>query len=179
MTSILRWPRSWPSCLRLATTVVLVTGCVPVPAHPVQSPLGAPVEVIGAQGSIMQGELLAVSEDSLWLLRTQAEGGALAAVSLRQTRAVRVRHGTRPLPRTALTGLALGTALSALVPLGAWATKGQLIVSFGLFGLIIGVERGPLATDEVTPPTPAMLAKWARFPQGFPSSVPDSLPSRR
>lgn len=173
MSAPMRCIRARRSTVPLAAAAFLVAGCAMGPKHPVRSPLGAPVEVVRTRGESVRGELLAVSTDSLWVRGARSEGAVLNALSMREIRVVRVHHG----------GVSMLPAMvpGALILVGSSMVRefSSVIGAFGMGVLLVGVERASLATLTITRPTPSALAPWARFPQGLPGHVLDSLPPRR
>ena len=129
-------------------------------------------------GTIVRGELLAASDDTLWLLAGAAQ---LAGYSFRDIRDVWItRHSM-----TAASGIAWGIAVGLLSGIGL--SKACNEVSDGCGDVLLGSLAGGLvwgglaaislersSRQRIRPVTAAELAPYCRFPQGPPARL-DSL----
>ena len=129
----------------------------------------ARVEVTGGN---VNGELLAVGEDSLWVL---ANGG-LAAIPQTDVRRVRVqRHefsGGRAMSWAAIGGLVTGAGMTiACSAVDGTSGCGGVFVAVGFSWLVfgglaaLGVENSRWVDINSYP---MALSRYARFPQGWP-----------
>ncbi|MBY0489692.1 MAG: hypothetical protein K2R93_07595 [Gemmatimonadaceae bacterium] len=139
---------------------------------------GAPVRLTMVADSALKftGELLAVSNDSLWLRDTHATVRVwpLASIS-----SVRVSRQTQVFARTVLRGVAFG-AVSGAALAGACSTisdgcEAVMGIWTGVFTgvslLAGGLSHAQVEYLRVHPPTRPALAPWARYPQGLPPAV--------
>ena len=159
----------------LAVLLATVTGCAASSQAPrgfVTDRAGEPFDVRGAWVraevaglGVLQGELLALDADSLWVL-TQAD--SLAAVARPRVGAVRVEAYTTKGIETA--GWPLVGALSAV-------THGYLLVFTAPFAWgIAGIETARVHSGQGVVRTELQeeidgLGRYARFPQGLPAGL--------
>jgi hypothetical protein len=173
--------RRRPRAVATLLALVLSSGCATTPKVPV---LGRSVAVVPeGEGPEVEGELLAVGPDRLWV----QDEDEVTEVPLPAVRAVRVkRHdfgAGRAIRWATLGGLLTGGALAGacgtvegtencgvvgLVALGAWLLVGALSAS--------SMESS--SRLELWQPTPKALRPYARLPQGLPEFLkPPTLSS--
>jgi len=143
-------------------------GWLPSPQETPTDPYGAWIDVVTLQGTELRGELIAVHDDSVFVL---PEDGVLVATARADVR----------LARTAFYASQYGG-------LAAWATVGSIAtVSNGLLAvgtLPLWLIIGPIAVgaDSRAPLTSVRhddrwvdVRKYARFPQGLPPALDRSV----
>lgn len=157
---------------RTALAAVLTTSCArnTAPVGWLPSPKGAPsfpyggwIELAITKDSSIDGELLAVTSDSVWVMRD--DGGVV-------------------IPTARVTAGKLTAYLSGANSTAGWTTLGVLsTVSNGWFlgltapawiitGTVAGTRESHAPERKVPPLTWPDLAAYARFPQGLPVGVP-------
>jgi hypothetical protein len=161
--------------------VALAGAAAPAAAQRQRDVLGSPVRLQLPDGPRLGGELLAVQPDSMWIMVK----GAGRAIPLAGLRTVQVRR--RGLDAGAiLTWTAVGGAVTGAVLAAACASvasEGDIscnsifvstLVVWGVFGGGVALLAG--SPHRQLPPEPAVLAPYARFPQGLPRGfLVDSL----
>jgi hypothetical protein len=161
---------------RMALLVVPLLATSPVAAQSHAGPhqprrLGSRVQVVFVRDAPRAtGELLAVRQDSLWLLAPDQ----MLAVPMAQVRQVEVR---RPglnaggvliwtLVGGLLTGGALTAACSSVEDASCGGVLPAVLLSWGIVGGITAAATG--SGTRRLPAQPPALAPYARFPQGLP-----------
>lgn len=134
-------------------------------------------------GGEIRGELLSARGDSAWVLERSSQ--RVVAVRLGDIRSADVqRHGL-----TAGKGLLWGGVVGALSGIGLAAACSKVSDGCGavfvgslaaglLWGGLSALSLGPSSKWHFEPPTADSLARFARFPQGPPPGMRDSLAAR-
>lgn len=149
------------------------------PAQRLSPPLGHQVRVRVSGGERGSGELLAVDRDTLWLLQSHAVIG----VPLSEGLDVRVDRGGMgsggALIWAVAVGVASGTALTAACSSVDGANCGAVFVGTVALWTLVGALSGRSLEKSryltLTNPQAEQLRPRARFPQGLPTRVRDSL----
>lgn len=144
----------------------------------------ATVQTTGPSADKWAGEILAVEQDSLWLLQS----GEVVGVPLVGVESIRIRqHGLGP-------GQALGWSLAGGIISGLLLTAacssvedtsgcGSVFVGAMVVWMTIGLISSATlheATVKLRPPlTDSYLRRYARYPQGRPANLPTSTSSPR
>lgn len=135
--------------------------------------LGYHVVLDAEHGGKIKGELIAVSPDSLWLLRDNA----LNVFPLADMRQVNVRQSSfgagTALLWSLVVGAASGVALTAACESVACDCGGVLpamLLSWTFFGGIAALAVEPSHYAEFRAPAADQLRPYARFPQGMPEA---------
>ena len=159
-------------------TVVLWAGLLAGCSSALQplSPLGREVSVSRVDNEVNVGELLAVSEDSVWMVQPSGN----VSVPIGEVRRVNVRIGHLTwgdaVGYGAAVGLLAGAAMMTACNQAEADGCGSVLVGFGVSGLIWGAIAG--LTFEASSHRRFTRQQWealrayARFPQGLPDSVP-------
>ncbi|MDH4043090.1 MAG: hypothetical protein OEY20_09370 [Gemmatimonadota bacterium] len=142
------------------------------------SPFGADVVLKPrkgrAAGPTIQGELIAVSPDSLWLLQSSTT----IAVPLAEVGGVQMRRfhsgASAALIWGLVGGLVSGGLLTAACATVEDASCGGVmafsLITWGLWGGIGAATLGSSSTRTL-PPSEGALRGYARFPQGLPGDL--------
>lgn len=158
--------------LRTMVTSVLALGILPSTLH-AQQVVGYTLTVRRVAGPSIQGELLAVTHDSLWLREdsgvralglNEMVSGWVPKADLKPGRALYIGLGVGLLSGALLTGACNSVADGCGSVLFASALSGLVIGGLSALSLRSGSRR-KLAPD------PAQLAPYARFPQGPPRGL--------
>lgn len=163
---------------------LLASACMPARTKP--SPLGARVTLYTDAGTV-SGELLAINDDSLWVLSPNAAGPR--AVGRSGVRNAIVHRGAgvgslafRGVLFGAVTGLGMFGACASLSGDEASTGCGGVFVTStliaGALGLFAASSMESARDLVVARVTPAALARFARWPQGRPQmeAPPSSSP---
>ena len=164
----------------IAIAAVLTIGCagntapvgsLPSPKEAARFPYGGWIELTITPDSSVDGELLAVTSDSVWVL---AQGGGVV------------------IPTAQVTAGKVTTYLAATGAVAGWTTLGVFsTASNGWFlfftapawiitGIVAGNKESHAPERRVPPLAWPDLAAYARFPQGMPAGVSlDSLKARK
>ena len=153
---------------------LVVSACMPPRTKP--SPLGARVTLFANSGTV-SGELLAINDDSVWVLVPETAGPT--ALGRGRIRNAIVHRGAgagslamRGVLFGAVTGLGMYAACSSLSGDEASTGCGGVFVTSTLIAGALGffaASSMEWARDlEVARVTPAMLSRFARWPQGRP-----------
>lgn len=143
------------------------------PAQRLKPPMGSEVRINLSRERSISGELLAVNQDSVWLLRRHE----LASVPVSEISEVRVdrggMRGTTALLWSLTFGVISGVALHIAcesVSDGSGCTI--LPVTLGLWTIVGITSAASLESTRhaTVPPEPTSLRAWARFPQGLPAA---------
>jgi hypothetical protein len=131
--------------------------------------LGSQVRLELYDGSGMSGELLAVQQDSVWLLVR----GEMRVIPLGGLERVQVRRpgidATDILLWTVVGGAATGGALTAACSSVSEGCGPVFVVTLVLWWLVGGIAaENTQSPDRWLRPDSAALAPYARFPQGLP-----------
>jgi hypothetical protein len=134
---------------------------------------GAEIRVLMSTGDRLEGELMAVTPDRLWLL---TGGSDLRTAGSREIlRVDRQRHGLGT--RRMLTWIGVGggvTTAAMMVACGsvddAGGCAGFGLLWAGAWALVGGISWALIRPGQrVTPEALEDLRPWARFPQGLPA----------
>jgi len=124
-------------------------------------------------GGKAKGELIAVSPDSLWLLRDDA----LSVFPLAGTRQVDVRESSFGAGKALLWSLAAGLISGAVLTAACESIDGDcgyvlpgVLLSWTFFGGIAALAVEPSRYSEFPAPAADQLRPYARFPQGMPEA---------
>jgi len=164
--------------------VLALSACMPARTKP--SPHGARVTLYSNSGTV-SGELLAINDDSLWVLSPTAAGPTALPVSRVRNAIVHRGAGVGSLAVRgvlfgAVTGLGMFGACASLGPDdggpsgcgGVFVTSTLIAGALGLFAASSMEAARDLSVARVTP---AALARFARWPQGRPQmEAPPSSP---
>lgn len=164
----------------LAFVLVLGSACAPpqVTAH--RGVLGAPIRAtVDGTPESLNGELLAVGEDTLWVA---VEEGLQHAILSRVSEAridrggKGMRHG---LHRGVVFGLVTGAAMTAACSSvedgeGCGGVFVMSTVISTVFGALAGATNESRRFLRVERPTAPTLVPWARYPQGLPTMIRES-----
>lgn len=162
--------------MRTRIVVICCIGLlVAAPPAAAQSITGHTVHVDRTGSRGLEGELLAVTADSLWLLADRQ----VTAVTLQEVRKSWVRRLGAPRSQTALmigigTGLVSGLLLTVACASVEDASCGAVLPVFALNGLLYGglaARSIEGASRRQVDPTAGALAPYARFPQGPPAGL--------
>lgn len=167
---------------RRVVSIAALLMAAPLPAHPqIRAPRGSPVKVERfPKAPRIFGELIAASNDSVWVL---ADTG-LVVIPARQIQRVfvkRVPIGTQGvLVWGLIAGVTSGVLLNAacegdpsLDCSGVFLASALVWAGFGTFWALIA---GPAYKGYWSPEFNTQLRKFARFPQGLPQPFePQSL----
>ena len=140
-------------------------------------PLGSRVRLNLTGERNLNGELLAVDHDSVWLLQKHE----LASVPLGDVSEVRVDRGGMGAKGALLWSLTFGIVSGVALQTACESVSDDcniLPVSLGLWAIIGAASAASLQSTRQTtvPPEPTSLRLWARFPQGLPAAFArDSL----
>lgn len=160
------------SCLALALVAACATnsapkGFLPSPEEATASAYGGWIELTSGEGRNerrVEGELLAVTADSVWVLTDS--GGALVVHT------ASVRKGKLTAYRSNAGKVASWTFLGVL----STASNGLLLILTAPLWIITGTVAASgesIAPERRTPPMSwPELALFARFPQGLPPGLP-------
>jgi hypothetical protein len=148
------------------------------PAQRLKPPLGSHVSVSLPHERSLAGELLAVDQDSIWLLQPQR----MASVPLRDVSQVRVDRGGMG-PGTAaawslMAGLISGFALQSACASVSDGCGSVLPATLGVWAFVGGLSALSLESTryKTLAPESDSLRAHARFPQGLPAGMTrDSL----
>lgn len=176
---------AWHSTRRCAPLLLALFTSACMPARTKPSPLGARVTLHAGTGTV-SGELLAITDDSVWVLAARASGPtALARSSVRNATV----HRGAGVGNLAMRGVLFGV-VSGLGMYGACASlsgddaatgcSGVVVTSTfiaGMLGLLAAGSMEAARDLAVADVTPAALARFARWPQGRPQmGTPPSSP---
>jgi len=135
--------------------------------------LGYHVVLKAEDGREAKGELIAVSSDSLWLLRHNA----LSVFPLAGTRQVDVRQSSFGAAKALLWSLAAGLISGAALTAACESVEGDcgavlpaVLLSWTFFGGIAALAVEPSHYAEFPTPAADQLRPYARFPQGMPEA---------
>lgn len=155
--------------------LLLLLGCRIPPAQPAPRIHGIEVEVQSESGIRLTGELLAVSQDSLWILL--AWGGAVRPLPLAGV-VVRPLEGEQLRPQRWAwiggfsTGFGMSIACNSYEP---DASCFLLLPGFLMMWHLVGLgAQIIMALDPADPldPDPDNLRRFCRFPAGLPPGFP-------
>ncbi len=163
----------------LSTVLLLLATATATPAQRLQPPLGSQVQLKLSSERSLNGELLAVSQDSIWLLQPRG----LASVPLGDVSRVRVDHGgmgaSGALIWSLIAGVVSGVALQSACSSVSDADCGGVLPGTLLIWALIGAISAPSmqhARYAKLRAEPDSLRAHARFPQGLPATfATDSL----
>lgn len=150
--------------------LALVFIAFPASAQSDKTVLGTDLRLDLLNGLRIQGELLAVNQDSLWL----SQSGSRTALPMSDLQSVRRRvsgptFGTHMIWAVAgglISGLALSAACGSVDEGDCGGVLPGVMVSWGLVGLVTGaVSGGRWRSLDVSS---SSLTPYARYPQGFP-----------
>ena len=161
--------------------LLVLAASTAVTAQRLKPPLGGQVRVNLSSAHSLSGELLAVDQDSLWLLEPQGP----ASLPLSDVSGVRVDRGGMG-PGTAIAwslmaGLISGFALQSACASVSDGCGSVLPATLGVWVLIGGLSAVSLESTryKTLAPESDSLRAHARFPQGLPAGVArDSLAHR-
>lgn len=163
----------------LSTVLLVLATATATPAQRLQPPLGSQVQLKLSSERSLNGELLAVNQDSIWLLQPRG----LASVPLGDVSRVRVDHGGMgasgvliwSLIAGVVSGVALQSACSSVSDADCRAVLPGTLLIWALIGAISApsIQHARYAKLRAEPDS---LRAHARFPQGLPATfATDSL----
>lgn len=171
-----------PRLNRLALLATLTSGMGCVEPNAAVAPMGAPVQLhTAAGGTAAEGELLAVSGDSLWIKPMQGLAGTIAGFAQRDLTKVVISRGSGLRQRTTrgfVFGIITGIGMSSACASVSDGCGGLLVFSVGIssaLGAIAGYSTQQLRMLTVSPPYTESLRPYARWPQGFPPGIREGM----
>jgi len=143
-------------------------GWLPSPAQAAEDPYGAWIEVLARDGSEIEGELIAVQDDSVFVLTSEGVLAALAYADAEQARSA--------FYRSEYGNLVLWAALGTVASIShGWFAAGTVPLWIIIGSVAAGSDsRAPMETvrrDEQW----SKIRMFARFPQGMPPSLDRSV----
>jgi hypothetical protein len=164
--------------------LVWLVAATAAPAQRMSPPFGSQVQVRFAGQPARSGELLAIDQDSIWLLQPHG----LASGPLSEVAQVRVDRGGMGASGALLWSLIAGVVSGAVLSRACSSVEGAdcggiFVLSVGLWSLV-GLVSAPSLQNAryqtLTSPQPDELRARARFPQGLPAGMArDSLGTPR
>ena len=143
------------------------------------SVMGRAVTFVPASGPPVRGELLAVRQDSAWVLT--ARPARIVGVRLMDQQEASVQRHSMTAKKGVIWGLVVGTISGAGLAIACGQVRGDCgsivpgsILTGLLYGGIAAISLGSSSRWRLSPVTAEGLSRFARFPQGPPAPL-DSL----
>jgi hypothetical protein len=143
--------------------------------------LGYPVRLRTTDGGTAKGELIAVSPDSLFLLRN----GSVAVLPIARLEQVDVRQSSFGPGKAMLWSLIAGAVSGALLTGACASVEGAdcggvfpgVLITWSLIGGVAALSVGAAQYDQLRWPSADELRRYSRFPQGLPDEFRRAHPS--
>ncbi len=142
--------------------------------------LGYRVVLKADDGGRTKGELIAVSRDSLWLLR----GDALTVFPLAVMTQVDIQESSFGAGKALLWSLVVGVISGAALTAACSSVNGDcgavlptVLLSWTFIGGIAALDVEPSRYTELTAPGADQLRPYSRFPQGLPQGFRSEGPA--
>lgn len=145
--------------------------------------LGYRVVLKADDGARANGELIAVTQDSLWLLRDDA----LTVFALARMKQVDIQESSFGPGKALLYSLAVGAISGALLTAACSSVEGAdcdgvlpgMVIGWTIIGGIGALAVGPSRYSELVAPGADQLRPYSRFPQGMPDGFTSEVPAIR